>query len=180
MTFLIAYATTEGQTRRICRFCADHLTGRGHSVELLDVDAADGLDPGRYEAAILAASVHLGRYQPQMHSFAAAHGAALSARPALFLAVSLAAAGDDPDELADLDRIAQTFCAETGFSPDRTLQVAGAFRFTEYDFFKGWAMRYIASVKGQKIDPHTDTEFTDWDALQQALDAWLEGIGARA
>ena len=35
MTVLIAYATTEGQTRKIARFCADRLIARGQSVEVL-------------------------------------------------------------------------------------------------------------------------------------------------
>lgn len=175
MTILIAYATTEGQTRKICRFCADCLTGAGHSVELLPVGAGEELDPTRYEAAILAASVHIGRFQPEMVRFATRYGAALSARPVLFLAVSLAAAGDDPDELADLERIAQAFRDETGLRPERTLQVAGAFRFTEYDFFKSWAMRWIAAQKGQAVDPGQDREYTDWDALRTALAGWPSG-----
>jgi menaquinone-dependent protoporphyrinogen oxidase len=37
MKILIAYATTEGQTRKICRYCADVLIDEGHSVELLEV-----------------------------------------------------------------------------------------------------------------------------------------------
>jgi menaquinone-dependent protoporphyrinogen oxidase len=70
MTVLIAYATTEGQTRKIARFCADRLIAQGHSVELLPlVDMADDealVDMSRFDAAILAGSVHGGRLQPQL------------------------------------------------------------------------------------------------------------------
>ena len=42
MKILIAYGTTEGQTRKIARFCADHLIEQGHSVEILGAgDARD-------------------------------------------------------------------------------------------------------------------------------------------
>ena len=44
MYLLIAYATTDGQTRKIARFAADRLAVQGHSVELLNVEDAEGLD----------------------------------------------------------------------------------------------------------------------------------------
>ena len=173
MMILIAYATTEGQTRKICRFCADLLIEAGQSVELLQVAGADELDPERYDASILAASVHLGRFQKEMVEFAGAHGAALSGKPSLFLSVSLAAAGEDAEELADLDRIVASFRDETGYRPGQVAQVAGAFRFTDYDFFRSWAMRYVAAVKGQNVDPHSDKEYTDWDALRRTVTEWV-------
>lgn len=174
MNILIAYATTEGQTRKICRFCADLLIEAGHSVELLQVSGrARDLDPERHDASILAASVHLGRFQKEMVKFAKQHGAALSAHSSLFLSVSLAAAGDDAQDRDDLERIVATFCDDTGYRPGQVEQVAGAFRFTEYDFFRAWAMRYIAAVKGETVDPHGDTEYTDWDGLRRVVTAWI-------
>jgi len=110
MNILIAYATSEGQTRKIARFCADHLITQGHSVELLplvdDTDDDDPVDMSRFDAAILAGSVHGGRLQPQLLRFAARHAAALTGRSGLFLMVSLAAAGNDHEERADIARIA--------------------------------------------------------------------------
>jgi len=52
------------------------------------------------------------------------------------------------------------------------VHVAGAFRFAQYDFFKGLAMRWIAHSKGEVVDPHQDKEYTDWDALAGVLDRW--------
>lgn len=175
MTVLIAYATTEGQTRKIARFCADHLIAAGESVELLpleDLDDDEALDMARFDAAILAGSVHGGQLQPQLIRFAARHAAALNARPGLFLMVSLAAAGNDTAEHADLARIAHEFAKTSGWTPSRTENVAGAFRFTQYDFFKGLAMRWIAHEKGEAVEPGTDKEYTDWTALAGVLDRW--------
>lgn len=172
MTILIAYTTTEGQTRKICRFCADTLIDAGFSVEVLQISQGDAPDPARYAGSILAASVHLGRYQKEMEHFAAEHGAELAQRPSLFLAVSLAAVGDDVDDRADLDQIAQNFCDKTGYHPDRIEQIAGAFRFSEYDFFKSWAMRYVARIKGRDVSPDQDTEYTDWDNLRALVLDW--------
>jgi menaquinone-dependent protoporphyrinogen oxidase len=178
MKILIVYATTEGQTRKIARACADTLVGAGHSVELVEAPGDAGLDVARHDAAILAASVHMGRYQEEMARFAAAHAEDLAARPTLFLAVSLAAAGTDATEHADLDRIAQDFFAKAGWQPTRIAQVAGAFRFTQYDFFKSWAMRWIAAQKGESVDPHADREYTDWTALRALVLDWAAAAEA--
>jgi menaquinone-dependent protoporphyrinogen oxidase len=172
MRILIVYATTEGQTRKIARFVLNRLADRGHAAELLHVADAEDPDWSRIDAAVLAGSVHIGRVQDELAAFAAAHATELNARPTLFLQVSLAAAGTDPEELADLDRIAQAFCEAAGWRPGRIVQVAGAFRFTQYDFFRRWAMRHIAAQKGEQVEPGQDREYTDWDALGALLDDW--------
>jgi menaquinone-dependent protoporphyrinogen oxidase len=170
---LVSYATTEGQTRKVARFVADRLAGAGHAVELLPAGEAEGLDPGRFDRAILAGSIHGGRFQKELEAFATAEAAALGQMPTLFLAVSLSAAGEDPEDWQGLHRIVADFQTRTGWTPDRVEHVAGAFRFGEYDFFRAWAMRWIAREKGQTVDPRGDTEYTDWAALGAAVDAWL-------
>lgn len=177
MKILVVYATTEGQTRRIARFVAGRLADRGHGAELLPVSDAEEIDWAGVDAAVLAGSLHMGRVQADLAAFAAEHAAALTARPTLFLQVSLAAAGTDPEELAEIERIAEDFCAAAGWRPGRIVQVAGAFRFTQYDFFRRWAMRHIAAQKGEEVDPGQDREYTDWKALAALFDAWPENPG---
>ena len=174
MRILICYSTTEGQTRKIARFCADRLFALGHSVEMLA--AADGgeLVAELFDAVILAGSIHLGKVQGDLAEFAAAHAGELNKRRTMFIQVSLAAAGNDEGERAELDRIARAFFDEAGWTPGEIHHVAGAFRFTQYDFFRTWAMRYIAHQKGQKVDPHRDREYTDWPALAAMLERWAE------
>ncbi len=178
MYLLIAYATTDGQTRKIARFVADRLA-KGHSVELLNVEDAEGLDLARFDAAILAGSLHVGGYQKSLVRFASGAHAALATLPTLFLAVSLSAAGTDPEDWAGLRKCLAAFETETGWTPGRVEHVAGAFRFTEYDFFRAWAMRRIADQKGEVVEPGTDKEYTDWDALGQTLDNWVAGLTPR-
>lgn len=172
LRILVCYASTEGQTRKICRFCADQLFALGHSVEMLAAADADGLDLAPFDAAILAGSVHLRKLQPQLAAFAGEHAEALNRLPTLLLQVSLAAAGTDADERADLARIAAEFCAAAGWRPAAIHQIAGAFRFTQYDFFKSWAMRHVAAQKGERVDPGGDREYTDWAALSAILRDW--------
>ena len=178
MRVLLACATTEGQTRKIAGFVADRLTALGHGVDLIDVAGAapDPLPP--FDAAVLAGSVHVGRFQSTLEGFAGTAAPALNALPCIFVSVSLSAAGDDPEDWAGLTSILQRFQDETGFRPATIAHVAGAFRFSEYDFFRSWAMRWIAHRKGVKVDPHTDLELTDWEALAQTVTDWAAAAAA--
>ncbi len=176
MRILIAYATTDGQTRKIARFAADTLNDLGHSVELLNVADAEGLDLARFQAAILSASIHAGGYQKSMAEFLRSRAAEIAALPTLFLPVSLSAAGDDAEDWKGLRAAVDRFLADTGFAPTRIEHVAGAFRFTEYDFFRAWAMRRIAAAKGEEVDPTKDKEYTDWPALSALLKGWQASL----
>lgn len=179
MHLLIAYATTDGQTRKIARFAADRLAGQGHAVELLNVEDAEGLDLSRFDGAILAGSLHAGGYQKTLARFARDAAVELALMPTIFLAVSLSAAGNDPEDWAGLRRCLAGFEADTGWTPGRVEHVAGAFRFSEYDFFRAWAMRRIADQKGEAVEPGKDKEYTDWAALILTLDAWVAELTPR-
>jgi len=172
MRILVCYASTEGQTRKICRFCCDQLIARGHSVEMIRAVDAEEIETSAFDAALLAGSVHIGKVQAELAEFAMAHAATLNNMPTMYLQVSLAAAAKDPAEQVDLDRIASDFCADTGWAATSVHQIAGAFRFTEYDFFKSWAMRYIAGRAGQHVSADEDTEYTDWQALADLMHGW--------
>lgn len=175
MKIAIIYATTEGQTRKIARFCADHLADAGDSVELIQAADAGGIDLSRFDGAILAASIHIMRYQKELLDFAKARAEALAKLRTLFLSVSLTAASDAPEDRESLAECVAEFSARTGWTPGQVAHVAGAFKFTEYDFFRSWAMRWIAAQRGQKVRPDEDREYTDWDALRATLDAWRAG-----
>ncbi|MCX7645630.1 MAG: protoporphyrinogen oxidase [Rhodobacteraceae bacterium] len=173
----IVYATTEGQTRKVARFAADRLVQAGHAVELLRAEDAEGLDLGRFDAAILAGSVHVGAFQGALKGFAYAQAEALARLPTLFLPVSLAVAGDDPDDREGIEEVVEGFVRDTGWRPGRIEHVAGAFRFGEYGVLKSWAMRWIARQKGEAAPARgEDREYTDWERLGSALDDWAAGL----
>ena len=175
MNILIAYASTEGQTRKIARYAADYLIGQGHSVELAGAEDAKDAELARFDAVLLAGSVHAGKYQKSLTALAKSKAAALKQVRSAFMSVSLAASGTDVDDWAGLSECVNRFAEKTGWTPPTVMHVAGAFRFSEYDFFKSWAMRWIAAQKDQEVDPHKDKEFTDWAALKKTLDEWLSG-----
>lgn len=176
MRILIVYGTTEGQTRKIAEFVADIIRQHGHDTAVFDASAVNEAEPARCQAAILAGSVHMGRYQRALvHHMHAWHDR-LNAIPSAFISVSLSAAGDDPHERAEIDEIAQNALRDAGWHPDAVLHAAGALRFTQYDFFKRWIMRAIAKQHQANVEKTSDTEYTDWPAVKEFIELFLANL----
>jgi len=179
MNILVLYGTTEGQTRKVARFIADRLSVRGHQAQVIDAAEADPeLDPGNFGAAVIAASLHAGHYQAPVVDFVRRHHGTLASMPTAFVSVSLSAASHDADDLDGLARCVADFEHRTGWTPREICHAAGAFRFTQYDFLKRWALKYIAYRRGQPTDTSKDYELTDWDALGAFVDGFAVKIAA--
>ena len=178
MKFLLIYGTTEGQTRKVAGFVADHLAGRGHQARVVSVSdsTAAGIDPGAFDAVIIAASIHRGCYQPAILRFLEQKLAVLRMRPGAFLSVSLAAAGHELDDIRGREACVARLSQQTGWTPLMIHHVAGAFRHTAYSPLKRWAMKYIAYRKGAPTDTSRDHELTDWADLAGFVDAFLREI----
>jgi menaquinone-dependent protoporphyrinogen oxidase len=108
----------------------------------------------------------VGRYQAPLVHYAQVHHERLNAMPSAFLSVSLSAAGESPDDWAGVEECLATFKAETGWTPGRVHQAAGAIRYSQYDFFKRLALQAIARKRGLKTVRSHDYDLTDYDALR--------------
>ena len=104
------------------------------------------------------------------------HHAALHAMPSAFISVSLAAAGQDDDDVQGIARCVEAFARETGWNPKHVNHAEGAFRFAQCDFLKTWATKYIVWRKNVRVVAGQDLELTDWQALEQFID----GVAPRA
>ena len=171
MKVLILYGTVEGQTAKICEFIAERLRFAGDEVTLTDA-ATQGasIDVQGFQAAIVAAPIHVGMYQKPVVEFVHANCEWLNRMPSAFLSVSLSAVSSDAEEKKSLETITENFKIYSGWTNADIHHVAGAFRFTEYDFFKRWMMRAIAWEKDVKVVPGQDYELTDWKALGATID----------
>ncbi|WP_108683402.1 flavodoxin domain-containing protein [Methyloceanibacter sp. wino2] len=174
MNVLIVYGTTEGQTRKIAERVAKDVSDRGHSVEVHDAGESDAhVDLNAFQAVVVAGSVHQEQHQKAIKNFATAHSEQLNARPSAFISVSFSAALDDTRPEAQ--RYVDQFVELTGWQPRMTLLLGGAVRFTEYDYFQEQVVKFIVMKRGLAADDGGDREFTDWDALDGFVDAFLKG-----
>ena len=122
---LLVYAATHGHTSKIANQIAAALSAEGLEVDLRALDGALGPEPGRYAGVIVGASLHGGHHQREAVAWVRRHRAELEARPSAFLSVSLSAAEDSHDAREATRRCIHEFLGETGWTPIRTVAVAG-------------------------------------------------------
>jgi menaquinone-dependent protoporphyrinogen oxidase len=171
---LVAYATTEGHTRKVAEFIAERLRIRGHHVDLVDVASAAALGvTGAYQAAFIGGSVHQHKHQSALMHFVKTNLGWLASLPVALFSVSLAVATSDMDGRLEAQRMANEFADESGLKPVVTHCVAGALKYTQYDYFKRLIMRMISKQQGRSTDTSKDTEYTNWDDVETFVDEFL-------
>lgn len=178
MKVLIIYATSEGQTRKIATFLAEHLRSRAFDVTLGDIVAwRDDVRPGDFDAAILAGRVHAGSFPRSLVRFARENAKVLSKLPSAFVPVSMMAARPDEVSRKAAAHYVRRFMKKTGWTPRAVHQAAGARRYSEKGRMGAWILRHIDKWAGFPADTSRDHEWTDWEALAEFADTFA---GARS
>lgn len=168
--YLVAFVSREGQTEKIAHHVARRIEDDGSLVRLIDIRAREsevGIDD--YDAVVIAGSLHLGRFDPELSAFIMRHGEALRRCPSAFLPVSLSAASHEESERVAVDEIAQRYVAELGWKPDGIHHAAGAVNDRRLNTVERTVLHSILDSKGVARDPSGDTELTDWDALDEFI-----------
>ena len=176
----IYYATRTGQTQNIAEHVAAILRPRGFDTALRNLRSQDGA-PLLNDCAgvILAASVHLGKHEPEMADFATKRRPELDALPALFLSVSLSEVGAERATAtaeerkryaADVQRMIDGFVAETGWRPTPVKPVAGPLMYSKYNVLVRFMMTRIVKKEHADIDTSRDYEYTDWNSLDRIVE----------
>jgi menaquinone-dependent protoporphyrinogen oxidase len=171
---LVAYATTEGQTRKVAEFIAERLRIRGHRVDLVDVATASALDvTAAYQAAFLGGSVHYGRHQGALLHFVNSNLDWLRAMPTAFFSVAMASVHHSAGGRAHAQQCADEFVSHSGLKPLSVRLIAGALKYTRYDFFKRMVERLLHKNLEGADDTAHDHEYTDWDDVEAFVDEFL-------
>ena len=175
---LVAYGTTEGQTRKIAEFIAERLRIRGHRVDLVDTATPAAQQLGAaYQAAIVGGSLHQQRHQRSLEHFLKDNRVWLGAMPLALFSVSLSAALDDMDSRLEARRLLDELADDCGLKPRVVRCIAGALKYTQYDYLKRQLMRMIARHYDKPTDPAQDVEYTDWGDVESFVDEFLEAAG---
>ena len=88
MKILIAYGSTEGQTRKISETLAAQIRELGHAVELFDTSGLPGgLQVESFDRVIIAGSVHERRHQESVEIFVLSRLKQLQTVPTMFLSI---------------------------------------------------------------------------------------------
>jgi len=76
------------------------------------------------------------------------------------------------EEHREAEKLTNEFLGQTGWKPLMITQIAGALKYTEYDFFKRLIMKMISKREGRTTDTSQDYEYTDWDAVKKFVHAF--------
>lgn len=172
MKFLIAFGTTEGQTRKIADHIAETVHQLGHETTIYDCsNPLSGLDVSSFDGIVVAASVHQKLHQKHVVAFVVAHREQLNAVPSAFVSVSLSIAFEDGKEEAR--NYVENFVQDTAWRP-LTHLAGGALRYAEYDYFKEHIIRHVVMEGRDLPDGEQDCELTDWEALDEFITAFLK------
>lgn len=183
---LIAYATGEGQTKKITKNLAGQFKALGHTVRLANLGGkADWPDPARHDAVVVAASVHAGSHQRSARRFVRQHRAVLTEKGAVFLSVSMSAAATKKAGLRQAGEQVEAFLDATKWSPAQVETVAGAFRLSRLSWFQRTVTRMLQSLFRKELrrlgwpeDLSRDAEYTDWAALRRFGERFAAGLPA--
>lgn len=168
MKILIIYGTIEGQTRKIARFMEEILQEHNHSAVISNA-TEEPPTPENFDAVLIGSSIHLHKYNNAIKQYVMQHIGDLNSKPTAFFSVCMAVASDIPEEHEEAEKIAQDFLQQTGWTTDQVWHIAGALKYTQYDYFKKLIMRMIAKKEGGATDTSMDHEYTDWKQVENLV-----------
>jgi menaquinone-dependent protoporphyrinogen oxidase len=173
MIILVAYATVEGHTADIAARIGEVAEAGGNQIVLANLSQPGFALPGRFDAVVLCGPIHIGHYPSQLVHFIQNWKDALKEVPSALVSVSLAIASELEEEHREAEGFPDKLIRQTGWKPDMRLDIAGALKYVEYDFFKRWVMKRIAGHKGGPVDTNRDHVLTDWNALDDFIRSFL-------
>ncbi len=183
---VVIYATREGHTRHIAEDVSATLGAQSRLVDVIDAaHMPDRFSLKNYSAAIISASLHGGKHEPEIANFVKDNLAELQQIPTLFLSVSLsevtvedskAAPEKRVEAQADVQRTIDRFLEKTGWRPSHIAAVAGALMYSRYNFLIRFVMRRIAQKAGAPVDTSRDYEFTDWGKLHGLVEEFAQTV----
>lgn len=178
MKILIIYGTVEGQSRKIARYMEEVLQGEGHQVVIADA-TEEPPSPEGYDLVLVGSSIHMHKYNNAVRDYVMDYVAELNQIPSAFYSVCMAVASDIPEEHEEAAAIAKAFLKHTGWNPLTVWQIAGALKYTKYDYFKRLIMRMIAKKQGGATDTSQDYEYTDWEEVRKLVTDFVQKIQER-
>ncbi|WP_341502625.1 menaquinone-dependent protoporphyrinogen IX dehydrogenase [Gallaecimonas sp. GXIMD4217] len=164
-TFLLAYSSVDGQTRRIMNVLAEELVRADHQIRYVDIESGElplwqGIDQ-----VVVGAAVRYGDHRPALYRFVERHQGELAKRPSAFFSVNLTARKPNRNT-PDNSRYMQKFREKSPWRPDRLAVFPGALQWDRYGLFDKTMIRFIMWLTKGPTDTGKDVDFTDWQQVR--------------
>ena len=165
---LVLYATREGQTEKIAKVITHQLEKSGADAVLVNVsDIERSVQLSNFDLLVFGASVHEGVIERSMQDFINSHAGLIGQKERSFFLVSLSAAEKD-HEVRDtwLSDVEKKITARLQVPFDQMEMIAGALKYTQYNWLTRFFMKRIVGNVGGDTDTSKDFEYTDWKQVE--------------
>jgi menaquinone-dependent protoporphyrinogen oxidase len=162
---LIAYATTDGHTRRICERLKQVMESLGRQVTVVLLSDASALDLRGFGRVLIGASIRYGHHQPIVAEFIKQHQALLESRPSAFFSVNIVARKPNKNT-PETNPYCRKFLKSISWQPRLTAVFAGKLDYPSYGFVDRQMIRLIMLITKGPTDPKAVLEFTDWARVE--------------
>jgi menaquinone-dependent protoporphyrinogen oxidase len=185
---LVVYATREGHTKLVAEYLAERIQSVALPIAVFDIrELPLGVSLRGYAAAVIAASVHVGKHEREIVNFVRDYRTDLNQMPTAFVSVSLSQAGAQDERAgsenrakaaAHVKRMADAFLAETQWQPTLVQPIAGALMYRKYNFLLRMIMKRIAQRADASTDTSRDHVFTAWRDLDDLVTKLVDKVAA--
>ncbi|MFZ2122344.1 MAG: menaquinone-dependent protoporphyrinogen IX dehydrogenase [Rhodoferax sp.] len=162
---LIAYATTDGHTQRICERLKQVMEGLGRQVTVVLLSDASALDLRGFGRVLIGASIRYGHHQPIVAEFINQHQALLESRPSAFFSVNIVARKPNKNT-PETNPYCRKFLKSISWQPRLKAVFAGKLDYPSYGFVDRQMIRLIMLINKGPTDPKAVLEFTDWARVE--------------
>jgi len=174
-TVLILHSSRFGQSIKIADTIARRLSERGAVTTLTALTVATSPNPERFDAVVVVASVRYGHYDQQLFRLSRQYGWWLNSIPTLLVTVSLTARKPEKRD-PESHSYTRKLLAGMDWRPGHTEVVAGALEYPRYTTLDREAIKLIMKITDGPTDPSTVVEYTDWDQVKAAADAFADEL----
>ncbi|MBN2343008.1 MAG: protoporphyrinogen oxidase [Deltaproteobacteria bacterium] len=172
----ILYESAEGHTLHVAERISNTLAGADCETTVCRSKHATAEMLTDVDGILLGGSIHMGRHHGKLLKFVEHNRESLNHTPTALFLVCLTAKDHSPEAQALVNGFFKDFETRTGFTPSHTVAVAGALKYTRYNFFKRSIMKSISEKEGGDIDTSKDYIYTDWDAVDAFATTFLQRL----
>lgn len=165
---LVAYASTHGQTEKIASRIGLVLEQQRMNVTLHNLKRGSPPPLSQFDGVVVGASIMARGHQPAAADFIRRNVNTLNAMPGAFFSVSASAGSSREKGREAARRVRDAFLDETVYHPTVTECIAGAIKYTRYNFLLRWYMKRASAMNGGSTDTYRDDEYTDWVQVDRA------------
>ncbi|MBG6242727.1 MAG: menaquinone-dependent protoporphyrinogen IX dehydrogenase [Candidatus Symbiopectobacterium sp. Dall1.0] len=176
MKALILFSSKDGQTKAIASYIATVLKGKVE-CDVVNIIAADNIEPAHYDRILIGASVRYGHFQPEVYAFIKQHVGELQRLPNAFFSVNLTARKPEK-RTAQTNPYTRKFLLRSPWQPALCGVFAGALRYPRYGWLDRVMIQLIMRMTGGETDSSKEIEYTDWQQVEHFAHEFAQ-LGAK-